>query len=44
MCDALEQVEIFENNKRFVLENGTIKERTGKNGNVKIGGSLEYFY
>ena len=44
MCDALEQVEISEKNKRFVLEDGTIKDRTGKNGDVKIGGPLEYCY
>ena len=43
-CDALEQVEISENNKRFVLEDGTIKDRTGKNGDVKIGSPLEYRY
>ena len=44
MCDVLEQVEISEKNKRFVLENGMIKDRTGKNGDVKIGGPLEYCY
>ena len=43
-CDALEQLEISEKNKRFVLENGMIKDRTGKNGDVKIGGPLEYCY